>query len=346
MIDKERLTELLKEKGFSPDDIEQMIDKKRAQLGSQVTEDGLYALIAAEQGIKIKSEEPTLTIDAIVEGLNDIHLLARVVRVFDEKEFTKEGNKRGKLKSYLLGDASGKTYLTLWDKEVELYKGKIHTGNVIRLLNCISVRGPSGPQLRLGYKGRIVVEDEADYPHLIYQPPEQLQRKALSDIAPGDRSIEVRATISNIYRLLTYDACPKCQKRVIRSKDTFFCENCKTQVTPAKNLVVEIGIDDGSAHSHAVFFGDSASELLQETADAVAREMQSFIDAGYTARNAGLEYVLERRPELLGRDVLLTGAVTENDFSGVVLNVNDVRPIDCEEETNRILETMEREFGD
>jgi hypothetical protein len=56
--------------------------------------------------------------------------------------------------------------------------------------------------------------------------------------------------------------------------------------------------------------------------------------------------VLEHHPELLGKDVLLTGAVTQNDFSGVVLNVNDVRPIDCEEETKRILETLEREFGD
>lgn len=346
MIDKEKLTELLEEKGVSPEEIEQMMERKREQLGPNVTDDGLCALIAAEQGIKIRTEEPTLTIDAIVEGLNDIHLLARVVRVFDEKEFTKEGNRRGKLKSYLLGDASGKVYLTLWDREVEIYKNKIHNGNVIRLLNCISVRGPSGPQLRLGYKGRIVVEDEEDYPHLVYQPPEQLQRKGLADIEPGDRSIEVRATISNIYRLLTYDACPKCQKRAIRSKDSFFCENCKTQVTPTKNLVVEIGIDDGSAHSHAVFFGDSASELLQEAPDAVAREMQGFIDAGYTARNAGLEYVLEHHPELLGKDVLLTGAVTQNDFSGVVLNVNDVRPIDCEEETKRILETLEREFGD
>ncbi len=341
----DELVVLLKEKGFGEDAIERMINEKKESIGSHITDEGIISLIAAEHGITETVESPELTIDKITDGLMNLHLITRVLRVFDKKEFIKEDKKKKQLQSFLLGDPTGKIYLTLWDRELDIYN-KIHDGNVIRLINCISVKGPSGPQLRLGYKGRIIVEDESNFPELTYKSPQNVVRKKLIDISPGEHSIEIRATISNIYRLLIYDACPTCHKRAIKSKDSFFCDNCKIRIVPKKAMVVEIGIDDGTNHIRAVLFSDSASELLGESPDNIARDLQGYLDAGYTGKSAGLEYILEKKPDILGKEIVLIGSISENEYTGININVQDIRPLEFNKETQNVLSILECDYGE
>jgi len=335
---KDEILARLAERGVGAEDIERMIRDKREQIGPHITEEGILSLIAAEHGIATQEKTgPALTIDAIVEGLADLNIAARVLRVFDEKEFRRDDGSVGRLQSLLLADQSGKIYLTLWDRDVEAYRGKVHNGNVVRLVGASSTKGPSGPQLRLGFKGRLIVEDEGDHPDLAMARQRPSTRKRLADLKRGDRYVEARGTVSNIYRLNVYDACPTCQRRVTRTKDTFFCENCRARVVPRKAMVMEIGIDDGSAHMHATLFGDSASEFLSEDADAVSRSFQEYLDAGYQPRGVGLEYVVEHKPALLGKEIVVSGAVTEDQFSGTVFNVYDINPLDIAKETEAIL---------
>ncbi len=343
---KEEIFALLSEKGVSSQEVEQMILEKREQIGPHITEEGIIAIIAAHYGITSQHEESELTISGIVDGLSSINIVAKVLRIFEEKEFHREDGPSGKLQTLLLADKTGKIYLTLWDREVEAHKGKVHNGNVVRLINASSGKGPSGPQLRLGYKGRLIVEDEGKFPDLTLTQERRTSRKGLGELKAGDRYIESRATVSNIYRLTIYDACPTCQKRATKTKDGHYCENCRTRVTPHKTMVMEIGIDDGSAHMHATLFGDSASEFLSEDAETVARTFQEYIDAGYQPKTVGLEYVIEKKPFLLGKEIVVSGSVAENDFTGTIFNVYDIKPLDAEKETERILKELEGRFDE
>ncbi|MBN1785773.1 MAG: hypothetical protein JW825_02135 [Candidatus Methanofastidiosa archaeon] len=343
---KEDLLKRLAEKGYCEEKIEGLISEKRKALGPHVTEEGLYALIAAEHGIREAVEEPKLTIEGLQPGLSNLSLLVKVIKLYDEKEFQR-GDRKGKRQSILLGDQTGKVFLTLWDREVDQYYNKVHNGNILRLLDIVSSQGPSGVQLGLGPKGRLVVEDEKKYKDLMISSKRQITRKHLDEISPGDRSIEIRATISNLYRLTTYDSCPECNRGLIKTTNNYYyCEHCKTRTTPNKSMVIEIGLDDGYGHSRAIFFGDSAAELISEAPDSVARDVQSFLDAGFNPKNVGLEYLMENKPDLLGREILISGSVNETEFKGLVINVFDVKPIDFEYETTMIFQELEDEFND
>ena len=343
---KDELFKLLTEKGYCEDKIEGIIDEKRSLIGPHITEEGLYSIIAAEHGVRESVVEPELTIDSLQPGLSNLNLLAKVIRIFEEKEFQR-GEQTGKRQSMLLGDMTGKIYLTLWDREIELYRDRIHNGNVVRLLDIISTKGPSGTQLGLGFNGRIVLEDENKYKDLFVQTKRQLVRKDLDQVRPGDRGIEVRATVSNIYRLSTYDSCPECNRSLIKTPNNYYyCEHCKTRTSAKKSMVIEIGLDDGHGHVRAVFFGDSASELIDEGPESVERDLQEYLDAGFNPKGIGLEYLMENKPGLLGKEILVTGSVTENEFKGNVINVYDIKPIDYEMETKMIFDKLESEFGD
>jgi replication factor A1 len=111
-------------------------------------------------------------------------------------------------------------------------------------------------------------------------------------------------------------------------------------------MVMEIGIDDGTAHMHATLFGDSASEFLSEDSDTVARTFQEYLDAGYQPKSVGLEYVIEKKPNLMGKEIVVSGSVTENDFSGKVFNVYDIKPLNAEKETELILKELEGGFDE
>jgi replication factor A1 len=345
-MDKEDLYRLLTQKGYCEERIEELIKEKREQIGPHITEDGLHAIIAAEHGVRETIEEPKINIGDIQPGLTNLSLLLKVIKVYEDKEF-KKGDRTGKRQSILLGDRTGKIFLTLWDRAIEQYANKFHNGNVVRLLDVSSAQGPSGPQLRLGFKGRVVVEEENKYKDLFTVEGKRLVRKSLDEIDKNDRAIEVRATLSNIYRLTIYDSCPECNRSLIKTTNNYYyCEHCKIRTTPSKAMVLEIGIDDGSGHVRAVLFSDSASELIDESPDTIARVLQEYLDAGYNPKNVGLDYMMENKPDLMGREVLLSGSVNDDEFKGLVINVFDVKPIDYEQETKMIFKKLEDEFND
>ncbi|HPR41164.1 MAG TPA: hypothetical protein PK718_01280 [Candidatus Methanofastidiosa archaeon] len=345
-MNKEDLYRLLTQEGYCEDRINELIKEKREIIGPHITEEGLYAIIAAEHGIRETIEEPRLSLEDIQPGLSNISLLLKVIKVYEEKEF-KKGDRTGKRQSILLGDRTGKIFLTLWDKETEQYAKKFHNGNVVRLLDVSSIQGPSGPQLKLGFKGRVVVEDENKYRDLFAYEGKKYVRKRLDEIDKDDRSIEVRGTVSNIYRLTVYDSCPECNRGLVKTTNNYYyCEHCKTRTMPNKAMVLEIGIDDGYGHVRAILFSDSAAELVDESPDTVARVLQEYIDAGFNPKNVGLEYMMENKSGLMGKEVLIAGSVNEDEFKGLVINVFDVKPIDLEYETKMIFKKLEDEFND
>ena len=106
---KEEIFALLSEKGVSSQEVERMILEKREQIGPHITEEGIIAIIAAQYGITPQHEESELTISGIVDGLSSINIVAKVLRIFEEKEFRREDGSSGKLQTLLLADKTGKT---------------------------------------------------------------------------------------------------------------------------------------------------------------------------------------------------------------------------------------------
>ena len=127
--------------------------------------------------------EDIVTLDKIEEGMNDISVYARVVRVFPEKTFESNG-REGRVASVIISDGT-KARLVLWNEN-------------------------------LGWRGHLVVipNDAPVIPEVAGS-----KRVNIKDLKPGDRYRELRAVVVKVYKPNVFEICPKCGARIERHCD-------------------------------------------------------------------------------------------------------------------------------
>jgi replication factor A1 len=88
-----------------------------------------------------------------------VNFIARIVSVFEVKEFTREDGAIGRVVNLIVGDETGKIRVTLWDNNAVLIKtGKIKVGQTIQLSGYVK-RGYSGIEIHVG-NNDILTESE------------------------------------------------------------------------------------------------------------------------------------------------------------------------------------------
>lgn len=127
-------------------------------------------MIAAELDVEIPSETlmPTLSIEDLVSGLNDVTVVGRVVAVFPSKTF--KGKRSGKVASLLIADKNSVLRVVLWNDKTSLIEsGKVKVGQIIRFSHGYSREDYSGKvELHLGDKSEVEINpnnvEAKDYP--------------------------------------------------------------------------------------------------------------------------------------------------------------------------------------
>jgi len=90
---------------------------------------------------------------------------------------------------------------------------------VIKIINADvreSLRGL--PELHVNFRSRLIINP--DDPRVEEIPPiEEVRsynytRKSIGELMDGEKFVEIRGTIAKLYRLIAYDACPQCRRKV------------------------------------------------------------------------------------------------------------------------------------
>ena len=90
--------------GKSASEIKKMIEDKQDELSGLVSEEGATYIIARELGVNLlKATNRQLKIKNLLPGLRSVDLVARVVRVFEPRDWSR-GDRSGKVASLILGD--------------------------------------------------------------------------------------------------------------------------------------------------------------------------------------------------------------------------------------------------
>jgi replication factor A1 len=334
---------VMEKSGYSRERLGEEIERKRAEF-DMLTEEGALTLIANELGIALDegNEIPTMRIEDIKPGMQNLDLVGRVVRVRKPREFTRRDGSTGFVCGLVLADRTGSIMLTLWDQECRLLE-EVKEQDVLKVLGGVCRSGLRGPEIHTARRARLVlnpsvsedprVSDLEDVVKEVETPP---QRKAISDLGEGDANIEVRATVVRFYRVWVYDACPKCGRKA----EGGTCEVCGG-VDPKPRAILDVGIDDSSGFIRAKFFGEMAEEFLGVPASAMQSEVDSLIDRGMEARRASEEYLSREHQDLLGREVLLRGRASLDQYRGLMLTVDGIASPDPIDETLRVLEEVD-----
>lgn len=255
-----------------------------------------------------KAENRIFQLDEIQPGLNDASVIARVLRVFPATEFKKE-NTQGRVINFMIADKTNTIRATAWNdlaKEAETLK----ENDLVKIEGAYTKQGMKGIELHLGYKARILKNPkmEKELPSATELRGIEIVAKKISNLHKEDGFVEIKGKISEIQQgRLLYNTCGQCGKKLLKMEEGFLCENCGEQKIAVPNAVISVKIEDESGSVSAVFYGQTAEELIGEKAAVIEKNISE----------KSLEEIFEEtKKQLLEKQIKLQGLVKESKFSG------------------------------
>lgn len=293
--------------------IQKKIDDKVAELSGLVSKEGAAHIVANEFGIQLfKSTETGLQkIKDIVPGIKTTSFVARVLNVFPAREFKTE-KREGKVLNFLVGDETGKMRVVLWDtNQIALFEeNKIKQGDILRITNCYVKEGFNGTEVHARSNSKIDINPNIPEAKTI-PPAEKITgtsqketERVKIDTISEDGFYEIRGAIVNILEKEPFfEICPDCRKKAPNG----MCEQ-HGEVKPVKSMFLSTVFDDATNTMKVVFFGKQAEDVLGTTVEEAFKEAE--------AENNMLHPITSKKKELLGRELVVSGKVSKNSFSG------------------------------
>lgn len=318
--------------GMSKEEIEQKILDKQRELSNLISREGAAYIVAKELGLDLVKPKQKIEIRNLVPGIRNLTLEARILHVFEPREFERDG--KHKVASLILSDGSGRVRLSVWDEQVELIKN-LEPGMALQISGAYTREDQRGVELRLSRSGNLKVIEKSDLPTVeeIKRKGAEPVRTALVEVREGD-NIETRATLVQLFEVeQLFEICPQCGSRLKKEKIQIkpgieaYAWKCAKHgnVEPKLSLVVSGVLDDGTANLRAVFFRENALKLLGLTSEELLSKKGKIF-----------EHV-----DLLGKEFIVCGRIRRNKIFGrLELIVSDICSVDIEKEIDSLLNAL------
>ncbi|MEM3405532.1 MAG: hypothetical protein QW117_00995 [Candidatus Pacearchaeota archaeon] len=288
--------------GKSEEEINRLVEAKRAKLSGLISREGALQIICAELGVNFEKQK--YKINEIIPGMKKINTFGKIIKLFPVKEY-KKNNREGKVVNFVLADETSNIKVVLWDtNHISLIeKGEIKEGDFVEINNAslrnneIHLTGFSEIKLSNNYIENIRTEV-------------QYVNKNISDLRIGE-NVMIRAFIVQIFEPKFFEVCPECKKKVISTGEIYMCEE-HGRVIPEKKILLSIILDDGTEVIRAIVFSDNIEKLGTNLKD---------LESSF----------LYQREILLGKEFIFFGNVRQNKlFNNIEFIINDLKEIDNE----------------
>ncbi|HET8685371.1 MAG TPA: replication factor A, partial [Methanosarcina sp.] len=146
---------------------------------------------------QIEYEEKFLPIADILADMYDINLRGKVLDISVVRTFEKKNGSSGRVQNFLLGDATGKISVSLWDEKVDLLEG-VNFDETVEVLHAYSRENVFSQQVELNLGARGVIrksEKKVEYREKFTD---------IADIIPG-KSYSVQGKVSEIGDLREFE---------------------------------------------------------------------------------------------------------------------------------------------
>ena len=172
----EELYQRLLDSGFSEAELEKQVQSKAKEFGGFMSEQGILFVIAKEKGVQLRSpdidsqlyeafedefdyDDFTIDTSEVKEGMTNIVLLGKILKVFQAREFARKDGSTGAVCSFLMGDSTESVKIILWDDHAKTAKNEyFRVGELVRVIGGYSKVGNSGNlEVHLGRKGKLVL---------------------------------------------------------------------------------------------------------------------------------------------------------------------------------------------
>jgi replication factor A1 len=165
------------------------------------------------------------------------------MKKYDIREFSREG-RQGKVASFLAGDDTGITRVTLWNEQADKLN-TIEEGMVVQVKDAGVKDNQGRLELHLGMAGDIILEPKGVTVNVNPSASERSYApRKISELSQADEFVDILGTIVQIFDPRTY-----------------------TKRDGTQGTVANAIIDDGSGTIRASFWDQDARMLLGEAVD-------------------------------------------------------------------------------
>ena len=257
------LDKISKISGLEKEELKRRIEAKRAKLSGLISPEGAAQVVAAEIGISFDNEKAK--IDELISGMRKANIIAKVIKVFPARTFSKNG-KEGKVANMVVADETSNIKVVLWDtNHIDLLeKGEIGEGKVVEILNA-SMRGN---ELHLGSFSEIKPSAEIIGE---VKTGKMFKEKEIHEFKLSDNAT-TRAFVVQIFEPKWFNVCPECKKKVVMEGEQYVCAE-HGKISSEKRGLMNMVLDDGTETMKAVMFHDVMKEFGEDREKLLGKEM-------------------------------------------------------------------------
>ncbi|PIZ50886.1 hypothetical protein COY28_05300, partial [Candidatus Woesearchaeota archaeon CG_4_10_14_0_2_um_filter_57_5] len=291
----ELVAKVLESGKINQKELDQKVKEKIEKLSGLISKEGAVHIVANELGIRLAPAalaSTQLKIANIQQGLRNVETAGRVTRVFEKREFSREG-RSGKLASFVIADESGSIRVVMWGDLAETI-ANIKEGDIVKVSGAYTKTNNLGAkELHCNERSKIDINPEGI--DIAVTGP---QRKWVADLAEGDQ-VELVGSIVQAFDPRFFEICPQCNRRARPGTEGFACDTHGV-VSPAYGCVLNAMFDDGTGSIRLVLFRQQAAQLLKKD------------DAGLEAFREAPEDFIPLKQELIGSIIKARGRVNRN----------------------------------
>lgn len=283
---KKILEKISKASGLGVNELEDKVRDKRNKLSGLISPEGAAQVVASELGISFENEK--LKIDELLPGMRKVNTVGKIINMSPIRTFTTKKGDQSKVTNLWIADENSNIKVVLWDtNHIGLIEsGTLAVGSVVEINNG-SMRDN---ELHLGSFSGFKPSSET----LENVREDKIMReKSIVDFKKGEQ-IGTRAFVLQAFEPRFFHVCPECNKKATAEADGGFSCQTHGKVMAEKRGVGNLVIDDGTGSIRAVLFHETLSKLglLTETPEKFIAEKEN----------------------LLGKEMMLTGTVKQNNF--------------------------------
>ncbi|MCD6477636.1 MAG: DUF2240 family protein [Candidatus Aenigmarchaeota archaeon] len=324
---EEIINKIVESTDMPKEKVEGLVKEKEMEFSGLISPEGAAHIVAKELGLNLlESISKELKIGNVPSGMKSVNVVGKVMRIFEPKEFTRNGEK-GKVVSIILADETGQIRLSLWNEQVKsVESGEIHEGDVIEIINGYT-KGDNfgGVEIRIGKSGKIKKSDKK----IDAVETGKIKRTKINKLSPGKFG-EIRGAIVQFFETNPFFyVCPQCGARLVDNK----CEE-HGEVEPKPVLILSGVIDDGYGNIRIVFFREQAEKVLGMSSE----EAYELTENGKNTKK-----LFDKLDEILGKEFIVRGRTKINKFfERLEFIASEVEEVDPEKEAKGILNILEK----
>lgn len=288
---------------ISYDDFIAKVEERKEALGGLCDDEMCARLVLSDLGISA-TEREVVVIESIDENSGNVSFAAKVLTIYDPREFNRSDGTIGRVATVMAGDSTGKIRISVWDSKVDVIEsGEIKPGCSVTV-SGYTKKGLNGTEVHVGNNGVFALSaEEVEY---------EIPVRKIDEIKDGMNDLTVLGKVLDLGQVKTFTRKDGGEGRVANMTIGDSTGTIRVSMWDDKaGLVDELEIGESIRIQNAYSKVNNFSQKVE-----ISLGNSSVVDI--------LDIEVDYEQKFLKIDEITDGMNGVN-LSGVILDISDVR---------------------